>query len=243
MFTFTNGLYGKVINTFPERVQLFAQADADFVLYAEFNGEFAAMSADGFLHELTRNDVKGIICGFDYRFGKGATGDTALLERFCAERRIAFQVQPEFCIGGKKVSTTLIKELLAQGDMGSAKQFLGREYFLEGYVTVGHGVGKRLGFPTANIEVEAEKLLPKCGVYGGTAEFDGITKKCVINVGARPTFNDEQPAVEAHLLDFDGDLYLKKIRLAFDTYLRPVEKFDTEQELVEQISSDIRRVL
>jgi len=247
VFTFSNNpaaLFNrdeKLVNTFPERVGLLEQAGANYILYTAFDEEFSQKAADVFLSDLLKSDIRGIVCGFDYRFGFNAEGDVGTLARFCNANGIAFQYQPQVVYKNRKLSTSLVKEYLANGDLRSAFECLGRNYFMDGYVTAGRGKGKGLGFPTANIETEPDKFLPKQGVYAGTAEVECSIKKCVINVGARPTFNDDEVIVEAHIIDFEGDIYFQKLRLTFNTYLRPIEKFGTELELVTQMGRDVER--
>jgi riboflavin kinase/FMN adenylyltransferase len=150
-------------------------------------------------------------------------------------------MQTQVTFRSVKVSTTLIKKLLLDGDITLANECLDHKYFLEGYVAAGHSVGKQLGFPTANVEVPEEKLLPKNGVYSGTVNVGGQTKKCVINIGGRPTFHDGESNVEVHILDFDGDLYFKQLKVSFVKRLRDIIKFNSKEELIKQIKADVKR--
>jgi riboflavin kinase/FMN adenylyltransferase len=142
-------------------------------------------------------------------------------------------------IGGRIVASTYIRQVIKSGDMEEAERFLGRRYCIEGNVVRGFQNGTKMGIPTANVEYDPNMALPKEGVYAGITYVNGKRLKSVINVGKNPTFNAEKLTVESHILDFNEDIYDKYIRVSFAKRLRGVIKFNSVDELIEQIGHDI----
>ena len=154
-----------------------------------------------------------LVCGFDYSFGKGAEGKPETLRDFFLPQSIGVEIVDEIKDGFGKIGTTRIKGLLSEGKAEQAAILLGESYRMEGVVMHGYGVGNsRLGFPTANLSVPKEKHPLKSGVYAGRAKVDDNVFRAIINMGCRPTFDDDEIKAEAFLLDFDGNLYGKKLR-------------------------------
>lgn len=226
--------------TLAEREYIFEKAGFSFVLEEEFTEEFRSISAEEYLNLLFSDiHASAVFCGEDYRFGKGAAGTIELLKKLAP---CPVFVLPLASADGKKVSVSGIKRWLQEGKIESANRLLAEDYFIGGEVEHGREVGRSLGFPTANLSLAKEKFPILCGVYGGRAETDSGIYPAVINVGARPTFGLDEGKIEVHLKGFSGNLYGKTIRIFPAEYLRPIQKFSTEEELKNQLKKDIQRI-
>ncbi len=250
IFTFSNnpaeffGSSGKLIYTFEERCDIINELGIDAVVFARFDEGFRDNSPLSFMQSLCSLNPVSFVCGFDYSFGKDAEGTPEMLKAFFSSRRVDVEIVGEIKDRYGKIGTTRIKSLLSEGKTEQAAVLLGEAYRIEGIVRHGYGVGgSRLGFPTANLAVPKEKLLLKSGVYSGRARVDGSDYAAIINFGGRPTFGDDEVKAEAFLLDFDGNLYERKIILFFDAYLRETKRFDTAEQLKAQIALDMREAL
>lgn len=241
LFTFSgNKLRKSSLFTFEERLELYSKMGVEIVLYADFTPEFAAISGAEFVRELTLNvKLTGVCCGFDYSFGSDrlSAKDLGRLLTDNVELCITDCVMAD----GQKISSTHIAELVEQNKIIEANELLCELYCISGTVTTGRHVGRRLGFPTANLLVQKDKLLPT-GVFGGFVQTATGVYKCIVNIGAKPTYGIASPTVEAYLLDFDGNLYGQKITLYLTRFLRPIRKFDSENELILQIERDKQAV-
>jgi len=182
-----------------------------------------------------------LIVGFNFALGKGREGDVATLSRFGEAYGFTVQTVVPVTNGGEVISSSQIRYSLAEGDVERVAKFLGRSYRLTGPVIPGDGRGRLIGIPTANIDIWVERALPKAGVYACTAQALGQKWNAVANIGYRPTFESAPvlPRVEAHLLDFKGDLYAETISLDFVQRLRDERRFDSAEDLVTQIHKDI----
>ncbi len=233
----------KLICTLEQKIKLIEKAGLDYLLLLEFTPELAALEAEDFVEEILVRGlgIKELIVGYDYRFGRKRRGDTELLK--ILSRRFGFEVVviPPQKVNGLIVSSTLIRELITEGEVELAAKLLGRPYLLCGEVIPGHGRGRRLlGFPTANLKLSREKLLPKPGVYAVYVHFDHQKLPGVMNLGFNPTFGDGYLSAEVHIFDFEGDLYGQRICLAFVKRLRDEKKFSSPAELATQIAEDCR---
>ena len=217
-----------------EREFVFEQAGIDCVLELNFTNEFQSTSAEDFLRRLfSQVNAKIVFCGEDHRFGKDACGTPALLKELAP---CPVEIIPLYRISGEKVSASLVKELLSAGKLDCVNRMI--EYFVQGVVEHGRQVGRTYGYPTLNLSIPGEKLLPPDGVYGGVVKTPKGTYKSIINIGARPTFGVEERKLEAHLLDFGGDLYGALIRVYPTVFLRPVMRFASKDALKEQLQRD-----
>ena len=246
LFTFSNNhlkVLGKdstVVYTFNERLELYDKLGVDVVIVAEFNNEFRASSGTQFVEKLVQYDLKHVVCGFDYSCGSDRMTSVALKE--CLAGKCNVDIVEPICWNGVKLSTTLVRDLLAQSDIATVNTLLSEPYFVIGNVVHGRRVGSAMGFPTANLQVSSEKLLP-LGVYGGLTEIDGKIYKAIVNVGQKPTFGLDYVNIEAHILNFDGDLYGKTLKLSLTRFLRPIRRYDDVNKLVEQLIQDRETVL
>jgi riboflavin kinase/FMN adenylyltransferase len=243
----------KLLTDLDQRLQLLASTGIDYTLVVHFDRARSEESAEDFVSEVLVGCLRAqaVVVGHDFHFGYGRSGNVRLLQRMGAE--LGFDVQALRLVGDgpgiAPVSSTRIRELLAQGDVGQAAELLGRAHEVRGRVVHGDQRGADLGFPTANVAVPAEIQLPADGIYAGWfMRPDGEAHPAAISLGTRPTFfDDTEPSVlEAHLLDFRGDLYEETASLSFVARLRDQVRFDSVEGLIAQIESDIgatRRVL
>ena len=218
----------ELLTTFERRVELLAGLGPDDVLVVEFTPELSQLEPEEFVASVLEPlGTRIIVSGEDFRFGRGRRGDVELL------RRLGLDVRPVPLVAG--VSSSRIRELLRAGDVAGAARLLGRPPELEGVVVPGDRRGATLGFPTANLEVAPDLLVPAHGIYAGAA----LGRRAGISIGLNPHFGGVERRVEAFLLDFDGDLYGQPIRLELWERLRDERTFASEEELVAQIGRDV----
>jgi len=205
----------------------------------KFDKDLFAMPFRSFVEEfaIKKYGAKLWVLGLDQRFGRGGKGGAESLKTFFPNLSI-YEINPVL-FDGEAVSSSRIREALKSGNLDLANAMLGRNYSLCGIVEHGSGQGRQLGFPTANLGFAPHKFLPKNGVYSGTASFDGQKHNAVINIGCRPSFGNRPIGLEAHLLNFDDDLYGKKLSVELGKRLRDEIKFESAEALKEQISRDI----
>lgn len=239
---FAEGKGGRQVFTFEERLAFLAGYNTKFVLKIDYTDEFKKTTAADFLHNLEEHiNVKAYMSGKDFRFGAGAKGKSSTLKNYAEDEENGVWYMPvkDVMVDGEKVSTTLIKKYIEEGKIQKANALLGRQYFVTGEVCEGHGRGKTLGFPTANIVYPANKVLVKVGVYGVEAEIDGAVYRGVANCGPRPTFGEDAVVLEAYFEGLSEELYGKPVTIKFVNYIRGIKKFDSAEALSEQISRDL----
>lgn len=239
---FAEGKGGRQVFTFEERLAFLAGYNTKFVLKIDYTDEFKKTTAADFLHNLEEHiNVKAYMSGKDFRFGAGAKGKSSTLKNYAEDEENGVWYMPvkDVMVDGEKVSTTLIKKYIEEGKIQKANALLGRQYFVTGEVCEGHGRGKTLGFPTANIVYPANKVLVKDGVYGVEAEIDGAVYSGVANCGPRPTFGEDAVVLEAYFEGLSEELYGKPVTIKFVNYIRGIKKFDSAEALSEQISRDL----
>jgi len=228
------------ITPLDERLALIGETGVDAVVVLAFTRALAAVEPEAFVKDvlLDRLHAREIVVGYNHRFGRGARGDARLLEDLAGRLGFRAHVVSPMTVDGVAVSSTEIRAALHRGDVRSAARGLGRPYAIAGRVTTGAGRGRTLGFPTANIAPDRPLLVAR-GVYRGGVTVDAGQHAAVVNVGVRPTFGEDTLAVEAHLLDFAGDLYGREVRLDFLDRLRDEMRFPSVEELKAQVSRDI----
>ncbi len=237
-----SGKKESVVLTKAEREQAFYALGANACYFAPITPEFLGKDKRAFLDDIVNKfNVSVFVCGSDYTFGKNAEGNVEYLKNYAIENGLSAEIVELLSNGDKKVSTSNIKELLSLGEIEKANELLGKSYFITSMVKRNRGVGVSLGIPTANLDF-GEKQVVKDGVYGGRVVIDGNMYLSVINYGNRPTFDIEEKQIEAHVLDFHGDLYDKEITVYFDTYLRDIVKFNSSEELTKQIQKDVKKI-
>lgn len=185
--------------------------------------------------------AKEVFCGFNYRFGKDGRGDTALLRRLCRRYGIRAEVSPAVLSGDIPVSSTWIRDAVAQGDMAQAQALLGRPFAIDFKVAQGNRIGRLLGTPTINQPFPPGFVLPRFGVYGSAVTVCGKRYHGVTNVGVKPTVGSDTPLAETWIAGFDGDLYGRRVVVELLGFLRPEQKFESLDALKNQIHSDAER--
>lgn len=233
----------KYVYSLEERKAVLKEMGIDNVFVQQVDFNFLSMGKLAFLNWINKKfDIKGYVCGADYKFGKFAKGTVEDLQKHAAANSQILKIVDSVDEGGKKISTSRIKTMLSAGDLKSANALLGRPYSLSGDVVKDRGVGSTLGFPTANLKLEKHKQPLREGVYAGHVFLDGTCYDAIINFGTRPTFGGTDTVIEAHIADFSGDLYGKNITLFFDYYLREIRKFFSEEELKKQLTADLAAI-
>lgn len=223
-----------LLNTPEDRAALMREYyGIDEVLTLHFDRETMTQPWERFAEEtlLGRYHAVHLVCGHDFRFGDRGAGNPEKLAAFCAQRGIGFDPHRRHRAGRRAVSSTRIRALLEAGDMAEAVRCLGHPHVLTGPVVSGRHLGRTIGIPTANLALPPQLLCPRHGVYAALACFDGRRLPAVVNIGSRPTVGGTHVTVEPWILDFDGDLYGRTLRLEFYTFLRPERKFDSLDEL------------
>lgn len=225
-----------------EKLELFEGAGVDSVLVLPFTKEISKMSSGEFFEEIILRQIglSSLTVGYDFRFGKGRTGDAAMLSEYARRFDFQFEQLEAFQLNGKTVGSSLIRDFLSEGSMQDVNSHLGYRYSFGGEIVVGNKRGRTLGFPTANISVSGiNKMLPGNGVYAALAELDGVIYKSVMNIGVRPTFQDKPVVVpEVHIVDFNKDIYGKKMKVYPLIKIRNEKKFSSIEELQQQILQD-----
>jgi riboflavin kinase/FMN adenylyltransferase len=234
------GMDVKPIYTFEERLAIYKNVGLDVVVSATFDKQFMNLSADDFLQVLSSYNLKHVVCGFDYTCGRDRK-DSLYVKNYFSQLGIGCTIVEEVLTEGEKISSTLIRKLLMQNNVEKANTLLSQPYFVTGVVEDGRKVGRSISFPTANLKISDEKLLP-VGVYGGKTIVDGKQYNAIVNIGAKPTFNLLQNSVEAHLVGFSGDLYGKPLTVELTKFLRGVKKFENKEQLAEQLKFDLECV-
>jgi riboflavin kinase/FMN adenylyltransferase len=228
----------KLINTARDRRMLLTGCGMDSVVELDFDEKLMHTHWSSFLQQLVEAGAEGFVCGSDFRFGAGGLGTAKKLEAFCKRRELLCAVVPQQFLDGIRISSTYIRQLLAEGDLERATDFLGHQYVLTGTVVSGRKIGQTIGVPTANIHVPENVLLPRSGVYACKTCVDGKAYLAVTNIGSRPTVGGHHITVEPWLLDFEGDLYGKELTLAFYKFLRPEQKFESLAQLQHEIQKN-----
>jgi len=229
-----------------ERVRLLKKYGAELVASVDFTADFAATAPEEFLDMLFENipQLAGVVVGSQWRFGAGGSGNVQLLEQYAAQHNFVLKAVPELELDGAVVSASSIRNLIAGGRLQAANHLLGRSYALTGTVANGFGIaGSNLNCPTANI-VPTAGVLPPDGVYAGIVEVALECYPAAVNIGLAPTYHrsNSQRRIEAHLLDFSGNLYGKQVRLTLGCYLRSEQCFASENALREQIAMDVKNI-
>lgn len=227
-----------LINTAADRKMLLQQHHMETVQQIPFDRAMMQMPWQEFFRMLREDyGAAGLVCGEDFRFGHRGEGDSEKLRMACAAAGIGCAVVPQQKLDGQIVSSTYIRALLEEGSMAEAVRFLGHAHVLTGEVIAGKQLGRTIEVPTANLRLPEGIICPRFGVYACKAMVDGCAYLAVTNIGTRPTVQGDHVTVEAHLLDFAGDLYGKTVQLQFYEFLRPERKFDS----LEQLQAEIRK--
>ena len=227
-----------LINTVSDRRRLLHHFGITHVELLPVTKEVMSTNWRDFIQNLVDHGAAGFVCGDDFHFGSRGEGDAQKLQEFCDELGLPCVIVPEQTVGGVRVSSTYIRNLLEQGDVEQATAFLGHPHILTGEVVSGRSLGRTLGTPTANLRIPDGLICPRHGVYACRAMVDGQEFAAVTNIGTRPTVSGTHVTVEPWLLDFSGDLYGKELTLQFHKFLRPERKFNSLEELRTEIQKN-----
>jgi riboflavin kinase/FMN adenylyltransferase len=234
-----------LIYSLPQKLRVIESLGADALLQIHFDEPFSRQTGEDFIRQLARDlgSIQSLCVGADFVFGHRRSGDVGLLQRLGAELGFAVHGLAAVSLDGQMISSTRIREAIRTGDFDAASQMLGRPYAIAGRVTAGDRIGQQLGFPTANLDV-AGLVLPPGGVYAGLTAVKHTLYRVALNIGWRPTVVSAAPQlrVEAHLLDFNGDLYGAELEVEIGDRLRAEKKFASAAELRAQIERDIAMV-
>lgn len=237
----------RYITTPGEKAAILERLGIDFMALMQFTMELARKSAGEFVHILVEHlHPKSIWVGPDFTFGYQREGNVEVLRRLGAQWGFSVHVLPAVCLNGAVVSSTRIRQLLAEGKIEEVTALLGRYYLVSGEVVPGRHRGRALGFPTANLEVRGDRALPRDGVYACFALLGQQRFPAVANLGVRPTFGETKHILEVHLLDVSLELYGCDLAVEFVRWMRPEKRFDSAGDLVEQMRRDAaeaRRIL
>lgn len=231
----------KLLNTLEEKKQILETLGLDYLIVHPFTKEFSRLSATEFVRDILVNSlkVKKVIIGYDHRFGRNRNANIQDLITF--GNALDFDVEEISAqeIDDVSVSSTKIRSALKKGDIETANSYLGYNYMLTGTIKKGKGLGKKFGFPTANLHIEeAYKLIPKTGAYVVKSEMDGKEYFGMMNIGYNPTVDGTDKSIEINFFDFDGNLYGKKIQVQLLHRIRDEFKFNSVEELKEQLKKD-----
>ena len=229
----------RLINTPFDRERLLRERfSMDSVVTLPFDERMHTMPWEDFLNMLIRDlFAAGFVCGEDFRFGYRGAGSAKTLAAFCQSRGLSWAVVPDQTMDGIRVSSTYIRSQIQTGDMATAVKFLGHPHILTGQVIHGHQLGRRLGIPTANLQLPENLAVPRFGVYICRAVVGGQSYPAVTNVGIRPTVGGQDVTVEPWILDYEGNLYGREITLEFYRFLRPEQKFAD----LEALKAEVKR--
>ena len=231
----------KHITTMRQRINMAVEFGMDNIILLEFTRDMSELPPMEFIEKaLGCLNLKGLVCGFDFHFGYHGDGDPAFLKEHAPfEVKVIEPVNDET----GKISSTRISQCIVEGKVDEANEMLGYRFTMEGKVVHGKHRGTDMGFPTANLQYDAEYLMPKNGVYAALVEVDQKYYQAMVNIGINPTFNDlDAISIEAHLLQYYGDLYGKWIKISFCKYLRREMKFRSKDNLIMQLEQDLRNV-
>ena len=228
------------LTTLDQREALFAHAGADAMLVVHFDKALAVTSSEDFVSDVLAQQIgaAGVVTGDDFTFGRGRKGDVALLKRLGQENGIVAEAVAPVLLGETRISSGRIRDALQSGDLATATHLLSRDYAIEGVVQRGDRRGRELGYPTANLPL-GDYQRPRYGIYAVRVTLDdGSEHPGVASLGVRPTFDPPTELLEAHLLDFDGDLYGRRVEVALHAFIRDEKKFDDIGALVAHMQED-----
>jgi riboflavin kinase/FMN adenylyltransferase len=237
----SNGI--QLLSTFDEKISLIEKNEIDNLIILPFTKGFANITYDEFIENYLVSGIhaKFIILGYNHRFGKDRKGGFEQLKENAMKSGFTVERQSPVIIANKTVSSSVIRQLISEGKILLANQLLGYHYTIRGNVVEGKKIGKRLGFPTANIEIKEEnKLIPLSGVYAVKVEINNKLYNGMLNIGVRPTIPEQmhQLTIEVHILNFNNEIYGKEIILQFFERIRNEKKFNNTEELIDQLKHD-----
>jgi len=231
------------LTTLEERIELLKKQGLDNLVVVQFNKEFAQQPPQQYIKDflVDRFHPSLIIIGYDHKFGNNREGDYHLLEKMGEEYHYKVKEIPQQVLNEVAVSSTKIRQALMHGEAEKANQLLGYTYFFKGYVIEGNKLGRKLGYPTANLQMQdPDKLVPANGVYAVEAQIEGERRilKGMMNIGNRPTVDGTRRSIEVHIFDFDEDIYNRHLKVYVKFHLRDEVKFEGLEKLIQQLHLD-----
>ncbi len=233
----------RLLSTKSEKIRLMEKIGIDHLVIYPFTKEFSKLTYDEFVSEILVKgmNISSLVVGYDHRFGKGRQGDFNSLEMLSKSLNFKVEQLSQLVVDNKVVSSTKIRQALEEGNISKANHFLGYQYSLSGKVIEGNQIGRKIGFPTANIDTyDRHKLVPADGVYAVLVESGGRILKGMLNIGIRPTvnYNADHKSIEVHIFNFDEDIYNSDITILFVEKIRNEQKFEGIELLKEQLIND-----
>lgn len=234
----------RVLSTIEEKEYIFEQKQIDYLIEYPFTQEVMCMPAEEFVDMLVRKlHVKAVIVGTDFRFGYQRTGDPELLKKLGSLYGFKVTVVKKKQYHGEDISSTMIRDMIQAGEIHTANELLGYDYFFQGRIGHGNKIGRTIGIPTINLLPASEKIVPPFGVYASLVEIGQAWYGGITNIGIKPTVGDHNPiGVETHVFDFTRDIYGQTVRIHLKEFLRPEKKFASVAEMKLQISKDMENV-
>ncbi|HBN75555.1 MAG TPA: bifunctional riboflavin kinase/FAD synthetase [Planctomycetaceae bacterium] len=231
------------LSTVKRKAELMESLGIDCLLVYPTSREFLSLSAQDFFEQIIRQQLKalGLVEGPNFFFGKGRQGDVKLLAELAASQQMDFEVVSAVEQEGMVISSSLIRQMISQGRIEEAVHWLGHPYRLTGTVETGASRGSGLGFPTANL-TDIHTLMPRNGVYAGVTEIEGRPYPAALNIGANPTFADNNFKLEAHLIGYQGDLYGQELSVDLLSFVRDIQKFEDAAQLKSQLEKDVSAI-
>lgn len=231
-----------LINSYEQRRKLLKKLGVDFLVETRFTRDFSTLPPETFMkeHLLSYPGLRNFYLGYDFAFGANKQGDYDLVRSLCKPINVEVEIQPKFEFHNKVVSSSLIRDRIVTGKIDEVEELLARPFHLEGVVVKGEGRGKKIGFPTANIQVSPDLIVPARGVYVTRTIYNGMTYNSITNIGFNPTFKDtHQTHIETNMFDFDTDIYGENLDIEFLHKVRDEKKFPTVNDLIAQIKADV----
>ena len=231
----------QTITPLETRISIIKNNGIDIVIPISFTEEFSRVRAGEFVDTMQKQlNMVGMVIGPDFAMGFQREGNLTTLEAMGNERDFFVVGLDKICIQGERISSSSVRDAITSGNLYKAAKLLGRHFHVEGKITEGLAIGRTLGFPTANLDVDSIQLLPANGIYATWARFDEQTYMSATSIGHRPTFGAYEKTIESYLLDFDGDIYGKQLTLTFVDRIRDDIKFNSKFELIEQMHIDVK---
>lgn len=234
----------RFLQTYRQKIREIRKMGIDYIIHCLFDDEIMQLTSEEFVEILIEKyNIKAFFVGFDYRYGFKALGNPEILKRTVENKGIEVFVLDSIDYDGSKISSTRIRECIQTGEVKKAQELLGRNYAIEGKVIEGIQLGRKMGFPTANIDIYTNYIIPKSGVYMTKINIDNKTYYAVTNVGNNPTIRNKPFSIETHIINFDNNIYGIDIEIEFLEYIREEIKFDSIDDLKEQINKDVKKVV
>lgn len=236
--------YAGLIQPPADRIAMMAECGIDAVHSVAFDADIQQFSAADFMSAVKQaTNISELWAGWDFALGRGREGTHERLAEIGSHLDFKVTRMPRHSQAGQAPSASLIRQALQDGDIATANALLGRPHHYTGVVVTGDQRGRTIGFPTANIAIDTRLLLPKFGVYATRVSIDGTVYTAVTNIGVRPTFQGQEPRIEAHLIDVAVDVYHRPARIEFVDFIRPEQRFNGINELIAQINRDKHRAI